>query len=136
MSDHPDLVAAVRGWLAERLDGVRVVTTLPKGGRLEEQLAQGPVVRLTRGIGGGAVKGERRVLFDVDVFSSDEEALWRVTDRVWKACEALTAQFTGGVLVDEVRVHNGPGQAGPGQVGHENPDVFRTFATYRLTTRS
>lgn len=132
----PDLVSAVRGWLAEHLDGVRVVTTLPAGQRLEDQLKQGPVVRLTRGIGGGAVKGERRVLFDVDVFSADEEQMWEVTDRAWKACEALTAQFTGGVLVDEVRVHNGAGQAGPGQVGHENPGVYRTFATYRLTTRS
>ena len=39
------------------------------------------MVRLTRGIGGGAVKGERRVLFDVDVFSADEEQMWEVTDR-------------------------------------------------------
>ena len=136
MSTQPDLVAAVRSWLAAQMPDTRVVTTLPKGQRLEDQLTSGQVVRLTRGIGGGAVKGERRVLFDVDVFADDEEVLWATTDRAWKACEALTAQFTSGVLVDEVRVHNGPGQAGPGQVGHENPNVYRTFATYRLTTRS
>ena len=136
MSDRPDLVAAVRAWLAEHLTGARVVTVLPHGTRLEEQLQEGPVVRLTRGIGGSATKGERRVLFDVDVFAADEESMWTVTDRAWKVCESLTATFTGGVLVDEVRVHNGPGQAGPGQVGHENPGVYRTFATYRLTTRS
>jgi len=136
MSDQPDLVAAVRSWLAEQLPDARVVTSLPKGQRMEDAITAGPVVRLTRGIGGGAVKGERRVLFDVDVFTSSEEVLWATTDRAWKACEALTATFYQGVLVDEVRVHNGAGQAGPGQVGHENPGVYRTFATYRLTTRS
>ncbi|HLU76146.1 MAG TPA: hypothetical protein VKZ82_28470 [Nonomuraea sp.] len=132
----PDLVRAVRDWLAEQLPDVRVVTTLPKGHRMEDAVKAGPLVRLTRGIGGGAVKGERRVLFDVDVFAGGEEVMWATTDRAWQAMEALTATFTGGVLVDEVRVHNGAGQAGPGQVGHENPGVYRTFATYRLTTRS
>lgn len=136
MSTQPDLVAAVRSWLAEQLPDARVVTSLPKGERLEDQLQSGPVIRLTRGVGGGAVRGERRVLFDVDVFSAGEEALWEVTDRAWKACEALTATFHKGVLVDEVRVHNGAGQTGPGQTGHESPGVYRTFATYRLTTRS
>lgn len=136
MSDTPDLVRAVRDHLAARLGGVRVVTRLPDAHRLDEQLEQGPVVLLTRGVGGGYRKGERRVMFDVDVLSSDEEQLWEVTDQAWQAMDAMTAQFIGGVLVDEMRVHNSPGQVGPGQVGHENPAVKRAFATYRLTTRS
>lgn len=136
MSTPPDLLAAVRDWVDEHLDGVRVVTTFPKGERLEAQLDQGDVVSLTRGVGGGYVKGERRVLIDVDVLSRDEESMWATTDRAWQALDQLTAQFVGGVLVDQMRVHNGPGQVGPGQVGHENPGVRRTFATYRLTTRS
>lgn len=137
-AETPDLVRAVRDHLADRLDGVRVVTRLPDGPRFEEQLEQGPVVLLTRGVGGGYVKGERRVMFDVDVLApfTEEEALWEVTDRAWRALDAMTAQFISGVLVDQMRVHNSPGQVGPGQVGHENPAVRRTFATYRMTTRS
>lgn len=136
MSTPPDLLRAVRDWVAEHLEGVRVVTSLPKGDRLDSQLTEGPVVSLTRGVGGGYVKGERRVLIDVDVLSLDEEVMWETTDRAWQTLDAMTAQFVGGVLVDQMRVHNGPGQVGPGQVGHENPGVKRTFATYRLTTRS
>ena len=136
MSTQPDLVRVVRSWLSEKLPNTRVVTSLPASQRMDQALEAGPVVRLTRGIGGGAVKGERMVLFDVDVFANDQEHMWAVTEQVWQACEALTAQFYQGVLVDEGRVHNGAGQAGPGQVGHEAPGVYRTFATYRLTTRS
>lgn len=136
MSETPDLVRAVRDHLAERLSEVRVVTRIPDADRLDEQLEQGPVVLLTRGVGGGYRKGERRVMFDVDVLSSDEELLWEVTDLAWQAMDAMTARFIGGVLIDEMRVHNSPGQVGPGQVGHENPTVKRAFATYRLTTRS
>ena len=86
----PDLVRAVRDHLANSLDGVRVVTRLPDGPRFEEQLEQGPVVLLTRGVGGGYVKGERRVMFDVDVLApfTEEEALWEVTDRAWRALDA------------------------------------------------
>lgn len=136
MSTPPDLLRAVRDWVAGHLEEVRVVTSLPKGDRLDAQLADGPVVSLTRGVGGGYVKGERRVLIDVDVLSLDEEVMWETTDRAWQTLDAMTAKFVGGVLVDQMRVHNGPGQVGPGQVGHENPGVKRTFATYRLTTRS
>lgn|SRR5690554_2457249 len=136
MTTTPDLVRAVRDHLAECLEGVRVVTRLPDGPRLEDQLESGPVVLLTRGVGGGYVKGERRVMFDVDVLSADEEPMWEVTDRAWRALDEMSAQFIGGVLVDQMRVHNSPGQVGPGQVGHENPNVRRTFATYRMTTRS
>ncbi|MEU3020090.1 hypothetical protein ABZ635_22145 [Nocardiopsis sp. NPDC007018] len=136
MSTPPDLLRAVRDWVDQHLEGVRVVTSLPKGDRLDAQLTEGPAVSLTRGVGGGYVKGERRVLIDVDVLSLDEEVMWETTDRTWQTLDAMTAQFVGGVLVDQMRVHNGPGQVGPGQVGHENPGVKRTFATYRLTTRS
>lgn len=136
MNTPPDLLRAVRDWVAEHLGSVRVVTTLPKGERLDSQLEQGPVVALTRGVGGGYVKGERRVLIDVDVLSRDEETMWATTDQTWRVLDEMTAQFVGGVLVDQMRVHNGPGQVGPGQVGHENPGVKRTFATYRMTTRS
>src|SRR5690554_6272754 len=120
MSDQPDLVAAVRSWLAEQLPDARVVTSLPKGQRMEDAITAGPVVRLTRGIGGGAVKGERRVLFDVDVFTSSEEVLWATTDRAWKACEALTATFYQGVLVDEVGWTTALGRPVPGRWGMRN----------------
>src|SRR5690625_2048369 len=131
MTTTPDLVRAVRDHLAQRLEGVRVLTRLPDGPRFEEQLESGPMVLLTRGVGGGYVKGERRVMFDLDVLapSTEEEVLWEVTDQAWQAMDAMTARFIGGVLVDEMRVHNSPGQVGPGQVGHENPAVKRTFAT-------
>lgn len=136
MSGPPDVVEMLCSWLGEQLPDTRVVTRLPDGERLEDALSAGAVVRVTRGIGGSARKGERKILFDLDVFAADTESMWGVTDRAWQACEQLTGQFHGGVLVDEVRVHNGAGIAGPGQVGHESPSVFRTFATYQLTTRS
>ncbi|MBB6172176.1 hypothetical protein HNR23_002236 [Nocardiopsis mwathae] len=116
-------------WLAERLPEVRVCTKLPAAERLREEL---PVVRVRRAPGGQSTHaGETTVLFELDALDTDPEVVWATTRAATEELVALSTRFYQNVLVDDVRLHSGPGQA-----THPDPELYRTFQIVRLASRS
>lgn len=135
MSFH-DFVAAVISWLESRLpDEVRVSTALPADDRFEAAL---PMVRVRRTPGGTESHSSGTViLFEVETFAADEEVMWATAEAVGDHLTALTGQFHGGILVDSVKVQSGAGQAtGQSVAMYDNPRIFRSFAIYRMVSRS
>lgn len=124
-----DWLALVVAWLDQELPGVRVVTKLPADSRLREVV---PVVRVRRTPGGQTTHaGETTVLFDVDWFDLDQEVLWATVTATTEALVDLSARWFEGALVDDVKTHSGPGEA-----TWADPDLYRVFGIYQLTSRS
>lgn len=130
--DGPNLLATVVSWHTRELPEVRAVTKLPAGGRLEEALRSGPLVRVGPQPGGTrSWAGDTTMILDADWYHTDLDIIQAAVKASVAALERLAARFHAGVLVDDCGVHLEPGSA-----RHESEQILRYYGAFRVTTRS
>ncbi|MEW1568319.1 hypothetical protein AB0454_35745 [Streptomyces sp. NPDC093509] len=124
--DWGDLEQAAALWLRGRHTGTRVTNELPAD--LEKKL---PLVQVQVTPGGGEDGVTGVTLLDVETFGATRTAMWDLALAVHTSMLALAGHRSNGLVIDSVST-----DARPAHVDYGNPQLRRSVATYRLTSRA